>query len=176
MLALTSTPDPLTGYCSSIASSCSPWPIASSFPSLVPSACDKASSASSPEPTFLKFSEGLSPLPPDGIDPAAPFHVLPLTGRWPRRKRNEACWLQGKNEGKDGEGEEKWENSDIFHTTDDALQFGAVHLVPCPHTHHSTDNSQGRTAPTIPHCSMIKQHPAGKKSKILEDGDNYFES
>ncbi|VDK39841.1 unnamed protein product [Taenia asiatica] len=170
LLALTSTLDPLTGYCSSIASSCSPCPVASSFPSLVPFTYDKASSASSPEPTFLKFSEGLSPIPPDGIDPATPFHVLPLRERWLQRKRNEARWLQVKNGGKDGEGEEKWENEETF------LQFGAVHLVPCPHIYRSTDNSQGRTAPTTPHCSMIKQHPVGKKSKILEHGDNYFKS
>ncbi|KAL5968776.1 Rho GTPase-activating protein 5 [Taenia solium] len=170
LLALTSTLDPLTGYCSSIASSCSPCPVASSFPSLVPFTCDKASPASSPEPTFLKFSEGLSPIPPDGIDPATPFHVLSLRERWLQRKRNEARWVQVKNGGNDGEGEEKWENEEIF------LQFGAVHLVPCPHIYRSTDNSQEWTAPTTPHCSMVKQHPVGKKSKILEDGDNYFKS
>nr|CDS16854.1 rho GTPase activating protein 190 [Echinococcus granulosus] len=165
--SLTSTLDPPTGYCSSIASSCSPCPAASSFPSLIPFAYDKASSVSSIEPVFLKFSEGLSPLPPDDIDPATPLHVLSLTGRRRRRRRNEAGWLQRKNEGKDGVEEEKWENEEIFHTTDDALQFGTVLLVPCPHIHRSADNlppnSQGWTAPTIPYHSMVKQHPSGKK-------------
>ncbi|VDM16466.1 unnamed protein product [Hydatigera taeniaeformis] len=168
---LTSTLDPLTGYCSSIASSCSPCPVASSFPSLAPFAYDKASSASSPEPAFLKFSEGLSPLPPDDVDPVTPLHILPLMERWMRRKQNEAYWLHEQRERKDVEGEDKSWNKEIFHTTDDALQFGAVYLVPCPHIHRFTSNPppnpQEQTALSVSHSSMSKQHPFGKKSLDL---------
>ena len=60
---------------------------------------------------------------------------------------------------------------EIFDMTDDALQAGTIHLVPCLHSQSSMEcNHQLKVATSNlqhQHSSTTKQHPIGQKSEIV---------
>ncbi|VDN98509.1 unnamed protein product [Rodentolepis nana] len=175
--------DSPTGDCSSLASSCSPCPGAiASYPSLF-----ATSALSSPIlPTandltsiLLQFAEGISPKPPDGIDPSTPLHVMPSFHEMsPMRRKWRTVKIATKgltntssttaaHLDTNGVGEKRTtsrlKEEETFHIAEDALQFGMVHLVPCPHLMKAVVDPDKSSMYGRGHGQLAKVHDAGQK-------------
>lgn len=160
-LGLPSTLDPPTGYCSSLVSSCSPCPGGpASYTSLLSSAPSPTPTSPPSDSVFLRFAEGISPLPPVDVDPSTPPHVMPLEAprRWRPKVRGLALLGNEVEATQMGEAE-------IFHTTDDALHVGMVHLVPCPHLLKIVESERSAHI-HLPQGQLVKPHSIGQKSKL----------
>ncbi|KAM3179549.1 hypothetical protein ACTXT7_000438 [Hymenolepis weldensis] len=188
-LLTSSTVDPPTGDCSSLASSCSPCPggIASYLSLLLstsPTPTSSIPSATSDSfSIFLQFAEGTSPQPPDDIDPSTPLHVMPSFREVsPLRRRlrpmkvaargltdasfSAAAFLVGNDVDESG-ATGRVREEETFHTAEDALQVGMVHLVPCPHLVKAVADPERSQMYDQGHGQLVKPHPVGQKSLDL---------
>ncbi|KAM7537954.1 hypothetical protein Aperf_G00000075729 [Anoplocephala perfoliata] len=172
-LGLPSILDPPTGDCSSLVSSCSPCPGGlASYTSLLSSAPSSTPTSPPGNSVFLRFAEGTSPLPPMDVDPSTPLHVMPLEA--PRRSRPK---VRGPTFlGHDVETTHLGE-AETFHTIDDALKVGTVHLVPCPHLLRTVERERSAHI-HLPQGQLLKAHSVGQKSLDLGIGSkvNHYQS
>nr|CUU98605.1 hypothetical transcript [Hymenolepis microstoma] len=183
-LLSTSILDPPTGDCSSIASSCSPCPGAiASYPSLLATSALSSpilSTPSDPSSILLQFAEGTSPKLPDDVDPSTPLHVMPsfhemspLRRRWRPVKittKGLAPTSSTTTASLDANGVEepraasRLKEEETFHTVEDALQFGMVRLVPCPHLMKAVVDPEKSPMYGRGHGQLDKVHYASRKT------------